>query len=174
MTSLELHKITDKKKTNKKKNNLKLYIKDNVFDNFDIGDLLKKDVLIPKTELAKFLYKKDIHNLNISSSSTDDISQSNKDQDEIISEINNTNHFNIEIEKLILTYKNGYEVPFIDVYTPIKLIGQGHFGLVLSVIHNETKMKMAAKIIHKKSFTDEYYLSETYLLNKLNHERIIK
>ena len=174
MTSLELHKITDKKKTNKKKNNLKLYIKDNVFDNFDIGDLIKKDFLIPKAEFAKFLYKKDIHNLNISSSSTDDISQSNKDQDEIISEINNTNHFNIEIEKLILTYKNGYEVPFIDVYTPIKLIGQGHFGLVLSVIHNETKMKMAAKIIHKKSFTDEYYLSETYLLNKLNHERIIK
>ena len=97
MTSLELHKITDKKKTNKKKNNLKLYIKDNVFDNFDIGDLIKKDFLIPKAEFAKFLYKKDIHNLNISSSSTDDISQSNKDQDEIISEINNTNHFNIEI-----------------------------------------------------------------------------
>ena len=154
--------------------NIKIYAKDNVFDNFDITDLIKKDLLIPKTDLQHFIYKKDINNSNISSTSTNDASQLDKDQEEIISEINNNNHFNIEIEKLILIYKNGYEVPFINMYTPIKLIGQGHFGLVLSVVHNETNQKMAVKIIQKKNFSDEYYLTETQLLNKLNHERVIK
>ena len=33
---------------------------------------------------------------------------------------------------------------------------------------------MKVKIIKKKNFSDEYYLSETKILNKLNHERIIK
>ena len=154
--------------------NIKIYAKDNVFDNFDITDLIKKDLLIPKTDLQHFIYKKDINNSNISSTSTNDASQLDKDQEEIISEINNNNHFNIEIEKLILIYKNGYEVPFINMYTPIKLIGQGHFGLVLSVVHNETNQKMAVKIIQKKNFSDEYYLTETQLLNKLNNERVIK
>ena len=155
-------------------NSIKMYTKDTVFDSFDISDLLNKDLLIPKTELKNFLYKRDINNSNISSTSTNDITQSDKDQDEIISEINNTNHFNIEIEKLILTYKNGYEVPFINKYTPIKIIGQGHFGLVLSVINKESKLKMAVKIIKKISFSDDYYLSETHLLNKLHNRHIIK
>ena len=155
-------------------NNIKMYTKDNVFDNFDISDLLNKDLLIPKTELKNFLYKKDLNNSNITSTSTNDISQSDKSQDEIISEINNSNYFNIEIEKLILTYQNGYEVPFIDKYQPIKLIGQGHFGLVLSVLDKKLNIKMAVKIIKKKSFSDEYYLSETHLLNKLHNNHIIK
>ena len=149
------------------------YIKDTVFDNFDISELLKKDLYIPKTDLNNFLYKKYLSDSNLTSSSTEDISQPEKVQDEIISEINNNNHFNIEIEKLILTFKNGYEVPFINLYTPIKIIGEGHFGLVLSCIHNETNKKMAVKII-KKKYSDEYYLLETKLLKKLNHERIIK
>ena len=149
------------------------YIQDTVFDNFDISDLLKKDLLIPKTDLNTFLYKKDIYNSNLTSTSTEDISQHEKVQDDIISEINNNNHFNIEVEKLILTFKNGYEVPFINLYTPIKIIGQGHFGLVLSCVHNETNKKMAVKII-KKKYSDEYYLLETKMLKKLNHERIIK
>ena len=155
-------------------NSIKMYTKDTVFDSFDISDLLNKDLLIPKTELKNFLYKRDINNSGVSSTSTNDISQSDKDQDEIISEINNTNNFNIEIEKLILTYKNGYEVPFINKYTPIKIIGQGHFGLVLSVINKESKLKMAVKIIKKISFSDDYYLSETHLLNKLHNRHIIK
>ena len=93
------------------------YIKDNVFDNFDITELLRKDLYIPKIELSNFLYRKDLCNSNLALLSTEDISQ-----DEIISEINNNNRFNIEIEKLILTFKNGYKVPFINLYTPIKLI----------------------------------------------------
>ena len=155
-------------------NNIKKYTKDTVFDSFDISDLLNKDLLIPKTELKNFLYKRDINKSNLSFISTNDISQYDKDQNEIISEINNTNHFNIEIEKLILIYKNGYEVPFINKYTPIKIIGQGHFGLVLSVINKESNIKMAVKIIKKVSFSDEYYLSETHLLNKLHNKHIIK
>ena len=150
------------------------YIQDNVFDNFDISGLLKKDLYIPKTDLSNFLYKKDLNNSNLSSTSTDDISQPEKIQEEIITEINNINHFNIEIEKLILTFKNGYEVPFINLYKPIKLIGQGHFGVVLSVIHIETNKKMAVKIIKKRKYSDEYYLLETKFLKKLNHERVIK
>ena len=149
------------------------YIKDNVFDSFDISDLLKKDLFIPKTDISSFLYFKEIYNSNLTSTSTD-ISQPEKDQEEIISDINKKNHFNIEIEKLILTFKNGYEIPFINLYTPLKLIGQGHFGLVLSVVHIETNKKMAVKIIKKKKYSDEYYLLETKFLKKLNHERIIK
>ena len=150
------------------------YIQDNVFDNFDISELLRKDLFIPKVDLSNFIYRKDLYNSNLASISTDDCSKHEKVQDEIISEINNNNHFNIEIEKLILTFKNGYKVPFINLYTPIKLIGQGQFGLVLSVIHIKTNQKMAVKIIKKKKHSDEYYLLETNLLQKLNHERIIK
>ena len=157
---------------NKKKISSK-YIKDNIFDSFDISDLLKKDLFIPKTDLSSFLYFKEIYNSNLTSTSTD-ISQPEKEPEEIISDINKKNHFNIEIEKLILTFKNGYEIPFINLYTPLKLIGQGHFGLVLSVVHIETNKKMAVKIIKKKKYSDEYYLLETKFLKKLNHERIIK
>ena len=159
------------------KHNFSKYIKDNVFDNFDISDLIKKDLYIPKTDLSSFLYKEDMNlnlNLNLTSTSTSDTSQPEKIQEEIISEININNHFNIELEKLKLTFKNGYEVPFINLYTPIKLIGEGHFGLVLSAIDIKTNQKMAVKIIQKKNYSDEFYLSETKLLKKLNHERIIK
>ena len=140
-----------------------------MFDNFDITELLRKDLYIPKIDLSNFLYRKDLCNSNLALLSTEDISQ-----DEIISEINNNNWFNIEIEKLILTFKNGYKVPFINLYTPIKLIGQGHFGLVLSVYHAQTKRKMAVKIIKKNKYSDDHYLLETNILQKLNHERIIK
>ena len=43
------------------KANIKIYAKDNVFDNIDITDLIKKDLLIPKTDLKHFIYKKDVH-----------------------------------------------------------------------------------------------------------------
>ena len=152
-----------------KKTKTSKYIKDNVFDNFDITELLRKDLYIPKIDLSNFIYRKDLSNSNLALLSTEDISQ-----DEIISEINNNNWFNIEIEKLILTFKNGYKVPFINLYTPIKLIGQGHFGLVLSVYHAQTKRKMAVKIIKKNKYSDDHYLLETNILQKLNHERIIK
>ena len=100
------------------------YIKDTVFDNFDISELLKKDLYIPKTDLNNFLYKKDLSDSNLTSPLLE-YNQSEKIQDDkIISEINNNNHFNIEIEKLILTFKNGYEVPFINLYTPIKIMKQ--------------------------------------------------
>ena len=32
------------------------YIKDNVFESFDISDLLQKDLFIPKTDFSSFLY----------------------------------------------------------------------------------------------------------------------
>ena len=60
----------------------------------------KKWKLIPKTDLENFIYEQDIHNSNLSSSSTDDISQLDKTKEEIIQEINNTNSFNISLEKL--------------------------------------------------------------------------
>ena len=43
----------------------------NLFDNFDISDLLKKDLLIPKINLENFIYKQYIHSSNSSSTSTD-------------------------------------------------------------------------------------------------------
>ena len=150
------------------------YTKDNVFDNFDISDLLKKDLYIPKTNLINFLYKNEIYSQNLTLQSTFNTSQQEKYHEEIISEINNSNHFNIDVDELILTFKNGYKIPFTNLYKPIKLIGQGHFGLVLSVTHIETNKKMAVKIIKKKKISDDYYLLETKLLKKLNHERIIK
>jgi len=156
-------------KTNRKITSSR-YTKDNVFDNFDISDLLKKDLYIPKTNLNNFLYKNEINSQNLTFQSTFNSSH----QEEIISEINNNNHFNIDVDELILTFKNGYKVPFTNLYKPIKLIGQGHFGLVLSVTHIETNKKMAVKIIKKKKILDDYYLLETKLLKKLNHERIIK
>ena len=67
-----MNKIKHNKKSLKKEKNvinaqrpkIKLYTKDNVFDNFDITDLIKKDLLIPKTDLQRFIYKNDINNSN--------------------------------------------------------------------------------------------------------------
>ena len=172
MNSVLIPEIIHKSK--EKKIVLKKYIKDNVFDTFDITELLNNDLEIPKAKLDKFIYKKEINNSTASTGNSSDISEHEKIQNEIISEINNNNHFKIEIEKLNLTFKNGYEIPFIELYQPIKLIGQGHFGLVLSVINNETHQKMAVKIIRKQNYNDDFYLLETNLLNKLENERVIK
>ena len=68
----------------------------------------------------------------------------------------------------------GLAVPFIDLYTPIELIGQGGFGIVLSVIDIKNNKKIAAKIISKSTHKEEFYLIEAELLQKLNHEKILK
>ena len=70
----------------------------------------------------------------------------------------NNNNFGIKVNELILTFKNGYKVPFIKLYTPIDLIGQGAFGIVLSVIDVKRKKKIAVKIIAKNEHKEEFYL----------------
>ena len=50
--------LKKEKNSQNQKSNLKIYVKDNVFDNFDITDLIKKDLLIPKTDLQHFILQK--------------------------------------------------------------------------------------------------------------------
>ena len=148
------------------------YIKDNVFDKFDISDLLNNDLSILKVSLEQFFYQREVQKIlnNSQISESTNLEESN---DDIFFKINN-NNFGIKVDELKLTFKNGYTVPFIDLYTPIDLIGQGAFGIVLSVIDIKKKKKIAAKIISKNEHKEEFYLIEAELLKKLNHEKILK
>ena len=148
------------------------YIKDNVFDKFDISDLLNNDLSILKVPLEQFFYQKEIQKIlnNSQISESTNLEESN---DDIFYKINN-NNFGIKVDELNLTFKNGYTVPFIDLYTPIDLIGQGAFGIVLSVIDIKKNKKIAVKIITKNEHKEEFYLIEAELLKKLNHEKILK
>ena len=148
------------------------YIKDNVFDKFDISDLINNDLLIQKTPLENFFYQKEIQKLTNNSQRTQ-ISTSEENSEEIFLKIN-SNNFGIKVDELILTFQNDYKVPFIDLYIPIDLIGQGAFGIVLSVIDIKKKKKLAVKIISKNGHKEEFYLIEAELLKKLNHEKILK
>ena len=126
------------------------YNKDSVFDKFDITDLLNNDLLIPKVPPENFYYQKEIQTIS-NNSQTTEISTSEDNNNDIISKIN-TNNFGIKIDQLILTFPNDYKVPFIDLYTPLDLIGQGGFGIVLSVIDIKKNKKIAVKILMKKNF----------------------
>ena len=129
----------DKKKKIKKNE----YNKDSVFDKFDISELIKNDLIIPKIPLENFFYKKELAELldNSNNSQISKISVSPKENlDEIISKIND-NNFGIHIDELILTFPNDYKVPFIKLYTPIELIGQGGFGVVISVLDIKSQKK---------------------------------
>ena len=109
------------------------YLVDNAFDKFDISLLVKCDLNIPKTEPDIFMYPKEINKINERAHH-----KSFSVAEDIIKEIN-ANYFNIKIDKLVIKYPNDYKVKFIQLYIPIKFIGQGSFGLVLSVIKKETK-----------------------------------
>ena len=148
------------------------YIKDNVFDKFDITDLLTNDLLIKKVPLQNFFYEKEIQ-AKLKNSENSGISTIEETSEDIYSKINK-NNFGIKVDELILTFPNDYKVPFIDLFSPIDLIGQGGFGIVLSVIHIKKKKKFAVKIIEKKEYKEEFYLLEAELLKKLNHEKILK
>ena len=149
------------------------YIRDCVFDKFDISDLLNNDLLIQKVPLDKFFYQKEIQKLTNSSKNTQISTSLEESSEEIFSKINQ-NNFGIKVDELILTFPNDYKVPFIDLYTPIDLIGQGGFGIVLSVYDIKKKKKIAVKIISKNEHKEEFYLIEAELLKKLNHEKILK
>ena len=149
------------------------YIKDTVFDKFDITDLINNDLLIEKVPIEKFFYQKEIQKLTNNSQNTQTSSTLEDSNDELFSKINN-NNFGIKIDELIITFPNDYKVPFIDLYTPINLIGQGAFGIVLSVYDIKKKKKIAVKIITKNEHKEEFYLIEAELLKKLNHDKILK
>ena len=153
------------------------YNKDGVFDKFDITDLITNDLLIPKIPLDNFFYQKELQNYSNSINNSQNLSmfpsKDKTDLEKILSKINN-NNFGIIVDELILTFPNDYKIPFIDLYTPIDLIGQGGFGVVISVIDNKKNKKMAVKIISKTTHKEEFYLIEAELLQKLNHEKILK
>ena len=165
---------TDFSDKNSEKSDIK-YNKDGVFDRFDITDLINNDLLIPKIQMEYFFYQKEYQKLANSTNNNQNstLSSSKDNLEEIISKIND-NNFGINIDELIITFPNDYKVPFIDLYTPIELIGQGGFGVVISVIDIKKNKKLAVKIISKTSHKEEFYLIEAELLQKLNHERILK
>ena len=76
------------------------YNKDNVFDHFDINNLVSNDLKIPKTSLNNFLYYNEMNK----------IEKKRKfyfDADSLIKEIN-TNHFNIKIVKEMVIFRITY------------------------------------------------------------------
>ena len=142
-----------------------------VFDKFNISSLITNDLLIPKTSSNTFLYKRELDHKHKPSSKPD---AQQPELQAVVSEINK-NHFGIRIDKLVIHYPNDRNIKFMSVYTPVKYIGQGAFGLVIAVIKNETKEHYAVKIIKKNYnlFSNSTYLNEVALLKKLKHPRIL-
>lgn len=146
------------------------YIKDNVFDSIDIESALKENKRIPKIDLKSFIY-------------IDKISKKAKSQkalklfnSSLSTYKANNNIFQIKINELSIENKNGYKEPFDLKYKVIDFIGEGSFGLVLSIIDKQSNCKMAVKIIQKqKSFQlSQNPKNEAHILNRLNHKRIVK
>ena len=176
------------------------YFKDNLLDIIDISETLSKNRYIHKCSLNNFIFSKYISNYKLSkecfnlenknmiyldnqinNENVKNNNEENKEEfnyDNINFEILNQNKFHINFTKLKLEYENGYSILFIDKYYPLEIKGAGGFGLVLSVIDMETKMKLAVKIIDKKNINIQREIdSITYqvkLLKKLNNPRIMK
>ena len=139
------------------------YNKDSVFDSINLKEYLKSPIYIQKTSKEKFIYYQDL----IQENENRNISTRNKEtEQELYNEINK-NPFNITIETLKLNHK----INFIDLYKPLKYIGKGSFGLVISVQQIATGQIFAAKIIKK---TDPKSNQEEKIIKYLNHPRIIK
>ncbi len=148
------------------------YVKDHVFDQFDITSLVLKDLKIPKTSENNFIYLKELNKQKKIDPTK--IGESLSINESKIREINK-NRFKIRIDKLIITLPNSYRIKFTDLFTPIQYIGQGAYGLVISARKKVTNEKYAIKII-KKNYkkNPDAYLIEVDLLKKLEHERIVK
>ena len=139
------------------------YNKDTVFDSINLKDYLKAPIYIQKTSKEKFIYYQDL----IQENENRNISTRNKEtEQELYNEINN-NPFDLNIETLKINHK----INFIDLYKPLKYIGKGSFGLVISVKQIATGQIFAAKIIKK---TDPKSNQEEKIIKYLNHPRIIK
>ncbi len=139
------------------------YNKDSVFDSINLKEYLKSPIYIQKTSKEKFIYYQDL----IQENENRNISTRNKEtEQELYNEINK-NPFNITIETLKINHK----INFIDLYKPLKYIGKGSFGLVISVQQIATGQIFAAKIIKK---IDPKSNQEEKIIKYLNHPRIIK
>ena len=173
------------------------YFKDNLLDIIDIQETLSKNRYIHKCPLNNFIYLNSISNHKLSNDFNNNkynnkniiiYDKNNKNNSEnSIKELNydninferlNQNKFHINFTKLKLEYENGYTVLFIDKYYPLEIKGEGAFGLVLSVIDIETKMKLAVKIIDKRKIDIQNEIDiiayQVKLLKKLNNPRIMK
>ena len=102
--------------------------------------LLQIYIIIPKTEEEKFIYYNEIKNNE--KEKTLATTKDKESEEELYNQLNK-NHFNIKIEQLKISHK----LNFIDLYQPLNFIGQGSFGLVISVKKKSTGEIFAAKII---------------------------
>ena len=152
------HQLSKENKNNKnnKKDNDKDKDKDNDKDN-------KNNIINIDDDIHNKNQKIDIKELNY---------------EKIDFEKLNKNNFKIDFTKLKLQYENDYTVLFIEKYYPLELIGEGSFGLVLSVIDIESQNKLAVKIIDKKNLNSQSDIEiisyQVKLLKKLDNPRIMK
>ena len=162
------------------------YIKDNFLDIIDIEETLSKNRFIKKVSQNDFIYE----NYLKSYEKTDQISkipESTQNENDNITDLNpdninyeslNKNKFHINFYTLKLEYKNDYVIHFTQKYYPIRITGNGAFGLVISAIEMATKEKLAVKIIDKKKVgcaTDIESLNYQFkLLKNLDDPRIMK
>ena len=182
------------------------YVKDNLLEIIDISETLSKNRYIHKCPLNNFIYLKNVSNYNKVQKDFNNNNNNNEnsknmffhdnqinnknnknDLETSIAELNyeninfeklNKNKFNINFTKLKLEYENGYTILFTDIYYPLEIKGAGGFGLVLSAIDIETKMKLAVKIIDKKNLKVQSEIDnivyQVKLLKRLNNPRIMK
>ena len=162
------------------------YNKDNFLDIIDIEETLSKNRFIKKVSSNDFIYENYLKNYD-KKEETSKFVENPQNKNNNITELNpdnidyenlNKNKFHINFYNLKLEYKNDYIIHFTQKYYPIKITGNGAFGLVISAIEIATKEKLAVKIIDKKKVgctTDIESLNFQFkLIRNLNNPRIMK
>ena len=130
-----------------------------------------------KNEQYKALRKRSINQFKNASQDSfplNEIGSSFNINDNPIREVNSLSKLPISTKNVILQQ---FCNPF-DYYDNLKKMGKGTFGTVYKVMHKQTGVIRAMKVISKKKlkcgFTDEDILQEIDVLKKLEHPHIIK
>ncbi|MCQ2820473.1 MAG: protein kinase [archaeon] len=167
------------------------YHSDCLFDLIDVKDNLSTNHFIKKVPLDLFLYANDLKEKNVCLVEKSTVFKFNlnekgetkedpvdyKDHNINFEEFNN-NRFGIDFNELYLEYPNDYKIKFTEVYFPIKILGQGAFGLVISCVDLQNSNELiAVKIIDKRKFSkseESRLFQEVNILKGLNNPRILK
>lgn len=161
-------------KRSKFKKQTKEYTRDSIFDIIDIEEKISQNKKVGKTEKVNFIYRDEKY---IENKLIHPIQEKDKGNLEPSEERNiNNNKFGININNLVLEYENGYTVPLIQKYTPIKLLGAGSFSIVIEAYDASINKNIAIKIIPKtkQRILNEYMKKEVQILSSLKHNNVIR
>lgn len=150
------------------------YKQDNIMDIIDVEGSLSKNRFITKCDLFNFIYNEDLNRRCLNEVRENTIKLISSSSDNLVKI--NQNNFGIQVDELQFKTSEGLIVKLIDKYVPLKLIGQGAFGIVISAWDMRKSTKIAIKIIKKENFgsaMEKYLDNEMKIQMKLDNDRIL-